>query len=259
MKFIKSFVEFIAEKTSYVFDFDDTLGITNDTIGILMLQDGKGVEEIEAYLKNAGIKKESIAKISYSKKYGGKIAHLFSNGFRDFYDHALQKKEILHFNGNKDLKSSGTEFLVDFSDAANIEDPKPIEKTVSLMRKEEKKGNDIKVVTGRKLEKPIENINGDKVMPTNKKDIVKFLQSQGIEISPSDIYSASDIDSNNVPKIKAEIIADKIAKPNIEKIEFFDDDYKNTQEVAKLKKVGNTKVNAYHADYAKGKMPSIKE
>jgi hypothetical protein len=226
MKFIKTFVEFIAEKRSFVFDFDDTLAVTKDTIGILMLQDGKGQENIEEYLIKAGVDKEDIVKILASERYGGKIAQVSSAGFRGFYDHALQAKQILHFDGNKNLSSSGTEFIVDFSDAANIENPKPIEKTIKLMKKEEEKGNDIKVVTGRQLDKPIKNIEGEKVMPTNKKDIVEFLQAQGIEIAHSDIYSASDIDSNNVPRAKADIIADKIAKPGIEKVEFFDDDYK---------------------------------
>jgi hypothetical protein len=259
MKFIKTFVEFVAEKRSFVFDFDDTLAVTKDTIGILMLQDGKGQEDIEKYLEEAGIDKKEIASISSSEKYGGKIAQISSAGFRSFYDHALQTNQILHFDGNKNLKSSGTEFIVDFSDAANIENPKPIEKTIKLMKKEEEKGNEIKVVTGRKLEKPIENVDGEKVMPTNKKDIAEFLQSQGIEIAPSDIHSAADVNSSNVPKAKAEIIADKIAKPDIEKIEFFDDDYKNTQAVKKLGKVGKTKVNVYHAEFSKGKMPFVKE
>jgi len=259
MKFIKTFVEFIAEKRSFSFDFDDTLAVTEDTIGILMLLDGRGQESILEYLENAKVDKKHIAKIEQSEKYGGKIAYLYSAGFREFYDYALQNKEILHFDGNKNLRSSGIEFIVDFSDAANIENPKPIKKTLDLMRKEEEKGNDINVVTGRKLEKPIENVDGEKVMPTNKQDIIEFLRSQGIEISPSDIHSAADINSNNVPKAKAEIIADKIAKPEIDKIEFFDDDFKNIQAVKKLKKVGNTKINVYHADFSKGKMPSVKE
>ena len=63
MKNLPTYEEFLNErKRTLVFDFDDTIGITDNPVGIIRIIDGQGLEDIESILKDYGVNSKDGAR-----------------------------------------------------------------------------------------------------------------------------------------------------------------------------------------------------
>jgi hypothetical protein len=247
MKFVKTFDQYIAEaKNVTVFDFDDTLGVSKNVQQVMRFVDGKPISNIKEELLKLGLKHTEIVDVWPSKKHpGGKIACLSTEGFREYVYLMNKQGIVVHMGADSELIGKGVEDVVDFSDAShvNLNTTRPVKRMIDVAKDAEKQGEDLKIVTGRKVDTPIASLEKGKIEPTNARDISNFLKKQGVKsVDSEDVYGAADINPQNIPASKAEIIADKIVKKDTEEIEFYDDDKRNVEAVEKLNEPGKLPV-----------------
>ena len=266
MNNIPTFQDFLLEKKTekvFVFDFDDTLGVTENPTGILHLIDGEPIEDIENFLLDYGVPKKEIMYTAPSKKYiGGEIAYITSHGYKLYGNHAKKLRDAgkltIHYGGEDQPLFKGSESIIDFSPSSNIDlhSTKPIKSIIDVMKDAENNGHEIGVITARKGKTPMKSIDGDLVSTTNAKDIVRFLHKYGIKtITLDDVYGAADFNTN-IPITKATIIVQNfIDKYNANQVNFYDDDPKNTNAVDSLCGKVDATIQTYNDDFAKGAKP----
>lgn len=266
MKNLPTYEQYLLEQNSekvFVFDFDDTLGVTDNPVGILHMIDGEASSDIESILtKDYNVPKDEILYIALSKKYiGGEIAYISSHGYK-LYGNAAKKlrdegKLKMYYGGESRPLLKGTEDLIDFSTSSyvNPTSTKPINQVIDVMKNAEKNGHEIGVITARKGKLPMKSIDGDIVRTTNVKDMVNFLHKRGVKtITIDDVYGAADF-GNDIPVTKATLIVNAfIKKYNANTVNFYDDDRKNT-DAADTIKIPNVDINTYNDDFKDGKLP----
>lgn len=262
------------DKELHVFDFDDTLGVTNSaTLHVAFDYDGNDPNDPNSYkpitdlasrlssvlpgtvktATQAKLTTDGISgdKLTAAPKYlvGAQVVALdtmqykvWKSKVRDKGDNPL--KPITYPDGNietvvkdaaKKMKGTAGEIhAVDFTPSAGLGDVEPIPVMLNLLKKKESEGDVTAVVTARKGQTDMSTFGGGKVRAQNVDDIKDFLGDE-IGEHPDYVFGAADF-GNEVGAKKREIIKNIVdARPDdIDDIFFYDDDKNNTDEVQKL-------------------------
>jgi len=157
----------------------------------------------------------------------------------DFDDTLVKTKSMVYVNHEGGTTSALTpgEFAVyeekpgdkfDFGDFSKLVDPEEIKWTVRMLRNLAKAGANVIILTARSVPGPAE----------------QFLEEAGLPP-----YQVVALGSSN-PQKKAEYIAMRIERDNLERVEFFDDSQKNVAAVAALKLLyPKVVIRAYHVKH----------
>ena len=239
----------------HVFDFDDTLGETNNLNGVILYKDGapvhKSKSEAEAWAKSLG------AKVEKTEQPGGKVGdawavYVMSNNLAPFQKPYSKNQTVTPNapttkNDNKDPKFPGS-IYVDFTPSSFI-DPKttkPIATGIDRLKAANSAGAKTMVMTARAGEgmtKPDgthitsgENFAGKEVGISNEKDAISFLKAQGA--APNQGAQGRRMGDKGMDIAK---IIDKEDK----EVHFYDDQESNTTKVASAMKAISLDIPAY--------------
>ena len=239
----------------HVFDFDDTLGETNNLNGVILYKDGnpvhKSKSEAEAWAKSLG------AKVEKTEQPGGKVGdawavYVMSNNLAPFQKPYSKNQTVTPNaptakNDNKDPKYPGS-IYVDFTPSSFI-DPKttkPIATGIDRLKAANSAGAKTMVMTARAGEgmtKPDgtritagEDFAGKEVGISNEKDAISFLKAQGA--APNQGAQGRRMGDKGMDIAK---IIDKDDK----EVHFYDDQESNTSKVAAAMKAISLDIPAY--------------
>lgn len=209
------------------FDFDDTLAQTVSTIGIRrLLDDGTPDKSFEDWLLDNNVQ--------------------YVRHDQDFY--WLDSANFALF---EDLPvPSGFEDEIDYSGTASIdmETSKGIGSMLAKLAEAQADPETLAlVITARAGKKEMFSpAQGSNITPTNRKQIIQFLNDSGISISENQLYTVGDMDGET-PQGKASVLAGYLDKYKPEELIFYDDSERNIRAVAQLCKQysPSVKISAY--------------
>ena len=273
------------EDELHVFDFDDTLGITDAptlVAGVEFL--GGDPEDLENYRAitdmssrlqstTGQLKGPDDININNPNISGGQISGETSTldgaqvvvvdtvQYRDWKekyvragDHArivvggdVGKKII---DAAKRMGKPGEIHVTDFSPSFELGTADPIDVTLSLLGDKATQGATTAVVTARKGETDLDTFGGGKKKAKNVSDIESFVQDQ-VGIKPDEVYGAADI-SNATADNKKKLIKWLAISNDSEEIHFYDDDPENANAVSDLcddDELVGTEINIYNAEF----------
>lgn len=226
------------EKQVHVFDFDDTLGVTQNANGVMVYRDGKpafkNAASLKSYLLSAyGVKESDYLEpgiTNISSRESSPAAYLSSAGLA-----RIQKvipKDRQGATGQDTEKNAYVtdgedRLLIDFtpSSGTSIDTTTPIKKVVDRLKKSNAQGSDTIVITARQATGSGVDFEGNTVSSTNGGDMSDFLSKQGAQPTKGVL--------GVVGKNKGEEIIKNFIKGrnSPEEIHFYDDLRKNTEEV----------------------------
>ena len=224
-------------KKIIAFDFDDTLAQTVSTIGIRrLLPDGTPDEKFEDFLLDNNIQ--------YLRKEDD-FWWLDSANFALF-------EELPVPNGSEDE--------IDYSGTASIdvETSKGIGSMLAKLAEAQADPESLAlVVTARAGNKEMFSpAQGSNIKPTNRQQIIQFLNDNGIGISESQLHTVGDMDGET-PQGKATVLAGYLDQHQPEELIFYDDSERNVRAVAQLCKQysPNVKISAYRVTNGSASAP----
>lgn len=220
------------EKQVHVFDFDDTLGVTDNPNGVMPYLDGqpllKSEEDAKKWLQQNGLSGDLLAPkngpaIQKVEKRGGFAVYLSSSGLAKIQSKLPRDKQKV--TGVNEPSPEGESLLIDFTPSSFVDQKstKPIGQTIDKLKKANSIGAKTAVMTARKGEGSGTNFSGEKVPNTNSTDIKDFLSKMGAEPN-SGVIGVSGQNKGNA-------IKQKFDSMNPEELHFYDDLSKNTSEV----------------------------
>tara|TARA_Y100001973_G_C5155936_1_gene310738 strand:- start:125 stop:1156 length:1032 start_codon:yes stop_codon:yes gene_type:complete len=264
-------LKILLEKDMHIFDFDDTLGVTDAQTVVAASEKRRGddgevkmrpitnlVDRLDAEGVNAKLPHEVEGGLGDFNDYLAKDQYLTvgPDGIRgaqpvvlDTAAYADWKNRYIGASGKSRMRAvtqandtstlkralgdeyeEGTEVHVaDFSPSFTLGNVKPIGDTINLARSQQREGDDVGVITARKGETKLDNFQKkDAVSATNKQDIEKFMNSQGVNLDFA--YGAADT-GNAVSGIKADLAKSEFIDSDAEDLFFYDDDRSNTEAV----------------------------
>jgi len=218
-----------SENQVHLFDFDDTLAVTQDPTAVMLYNDEipahKSADEVINWLTQFKISDDDLINpgIAQIPQRGGHAAYINSAALAKIqtaYNRSQQK-----VSGISEPKQ-GESILMDFTPCAstNLDAAKPIDSTIEKMKRMQDVGATTGVVTARKEKGSGIDLHGHKVDATNKEDIIKFLAQNGVSPSAGVMGVSGQNKGNFIAKYFA---GDK----NTKEIHFYDDMPKNTSEV----------------------------
>jgi hypothetical protein len=232
------------EDQLHVFDFDDTLGVTDNPNGVMIFKDGKpahtDVEEAKKWIAAAGLNKYLTNKgketVMFSPDLNGVIFYVDSAGLAKVYKD-LNNKVITYDPKNlgdswkKIYDTTGFAALGDYSPSNNIDlnTTKPIKSTIDKLKSLNSSGAKTAIMTARQDTGDAQGLDGNGVKVTNVKDIDAFLSKQGAKPN-SGIMGVKG--QNKGEKIKSNYVDGKEDPP--EEIHFYDDSKRNTDDVSNI-------------------------
>lgn len=269
MTIIKKYTQFIKEdlddkpgnaeahKQFHVFDFDDTLGVTNNPNGIMPYKDGqpllKNAKSATKWVVDNGLENYLLApkggkSIEQIGSRGGFAIYLSSAGLayvQSAKNFSQFQQIVLGSKGDDEKISdpkSGEILVIDFTPSSFVDadTTKPILSTIDKLKNVNSRGGKTSVMTARQGEGPGENFEGETVNVTNTDDINKFLSAKGAKPNVG-VIGVKGVN-------KGEELIKKLdqLKPEPEEIHFYDDLSKNTTQVAdELKKQTDKEVYIY--------------
>lgn len=220
---------------AHVFDFDDTLGITNNANGVMLYLNGQSAhktkEQISDWLRGMGLGSQDLINgpngknIDFIKSRGGFVAYVSSSGLAKIQNNYPRSSQFV--TGYGEPSGSGEEILIDFTPSSYVDQntTKPINQTIRRMKQVNSLGSDTMVMTARKSDGQGTSIDGKRVKPTNSKDIESFLRKHGA--APT--QGVEGVSGQN----KGQAIEKNFFKGSHtpEELHFYDDLEKNTKEV----------------------------
>lgn len=218
-------------KQLHVFDFDDTLGVTKNSTGVMLYVDGAAAHksrwEVQDWLASVGINRKDLGDegvVSVPER-GGYVAHLTSRGVAKLHD-VYPGDTQTTTDANK-VRPSGETVVIDYtpSSGTDVETTEPIRSTIQKLRTVDAEGSKTVVITARKSSGSSKDIRGREVTASNASDISKFLAKQGV--SPSD--GVVGVSGGNKGSVIVNRYIDSDDPP--EEVHFYDDAEKNTSEV----------------------------
>lgn len=222
------------EKQAHVFDFDDTLAVTDSPNIVMLFNNGeaahKSEKEVLQWLSKNGLSPHELLKGPHGKTVesvpskGGLAAYVGSSGLAKIQTNYPGKESI---TGVSQPQPFGPSVLIDFTAAFGVNQNTviPIKQTIDKIKKANAAGADTMVLTARRSEGKGKSIHGREVEPTNKTDIDNFLSRQGASPSLGVVGTAGGD--------KGKILYNKVAPEQPEEIHFYDDLPKNIDNVAK--------------------------
>jgi len=211
-------------KKIFAFDFDDTLAVTESLIGVRRITpDGKTDPSFIDWILDNSLDFESIE----NKGGENEIIWFSSEEFASYEQKIREDSDYLNSNSLEDI--------FDFSETAsvNLESTSPISSVINIAKSAQSvPGAIVVIITARSGNENIASLRGSSVKPTNKEDISKFLQSQGLSVSGANIQTAGD--TGGSPSAKAKIMKSYIDQHDPEEVYFYDDNSGNINAVADL-------------------------
>ena len=224
------------KKQLHVFDFDDTLGVTQNANGVMLYQNGQPIhktpEDVKNWVSANGLTANDLTdgpdnkKIQYVNARNGYVVYVTSGGLAKIQRNYDRSKQFV--TGFGDPKGNGEEILIDFTPSSYVDKEKthPIPPTVSKLADVKSKNANAIVMTARKTGGTGQAIEGKQVQTTNASDIKQFLAKNGVP--PDDVIGVSGQNKGNEIK---KYIASKYSNDFPDEIHFYDDLEKNTSEV----------------------------
>ena len=223
-----------AEEQVHVFDFDDTLGLTQNANGVMLYQDGKPAHynetELRAWLKSMGVGPKDILPpgiVPIPEREGGLAVYVNSSALGRVQQKFPRDKQGVTTGYADKVNQPGETVLIDFTPSGytDIKSTQPIGNTVDKLRNANAVGARSIVITARKADGVGEDFHGKPVKASNADDMRRFLAQQGAE--PTD--GVLGVTGQN----KGNAIISKYLKGEDppEEIHFYDDLEKNTNEV----------------------------
>ena len=239
-KIIKEAVEPIdgdapGPKQLHVFDFDDTLGVTADSNGVMLYKDGepawKTAEEAEDWIENVAklsgsdlLKGPGGATFEKPKGIKGFAAYISSGALPSTKEAAIAAGQEIAYAPKKPTKDG---IALDFSPSASAKQATPIKSTIDKVKKANAAGARTAIVTARSGEKTSgvtkKDFAGNDIEVSVEDDLTKFMGKQGAQLSKG-VYGLSG-------QPKGDFIRDHLLDPMPDEIHFYDDDNANIQKV----------------------------
>lgn len=220
------------EKQVHVFDFDDTLGVTDNPNGVMPYMNGqpmlKSEDDAKKWLQQNGLQSDLLAPkdgpaIKNIPERDGYAVYLSSAGLAKIQSKVPKEKQKVTGFSQPDEK--GDSLLIDFTPSSFVDQKttKPIKQTIDKLKQANSMGAKTAVMTARKGEGTGINFSGEKVPNTNSADIDKYLSSKGAKPNAG-VLGVSGQNKGDAIKKKFDVM-------NPEEIHFYDDLSKNTAEV----------------------------
>lgn len=226
----------------HVFDFDDTLGVTDNPNGIMLYKDGqpahKDINTSMQWVRAAGLEKHLVSPrgksssiiMSTDPKRQGAIFYVDSSGLAK-----LTKLKTIVYDpskGEPKIPDKGEAALIDFTPSSNVDSSttQPIKSTIDKLKSLNSTGAKTAVMTARQGSGGATGLDGKTVNVTNEKDIQKFLSSKGATPNYG-IVGVKGKDKGD--EIEKRFISNQKDNPPKE-IHFYDDSQSNTINVSKL-------------------------
>jgi hypothetical protein len=226
------------QKQVHVFDFDETLGVTDNANGVMLYANGNAAhttkDQALQWLKSMGLGNQDLLKgpsgqpIEYVPARKGFVVYISSAGLAAIQRNYPRSQQFV--TGFSEPAGKGEEVLIDFTPSSNVNKTttKPIAQTIQKLKQANAAGADTMVLTARKSSGDGVAIDGKTVTPTNKQDMEEFLGSQGAAPTQG-VEGVSG--QNKGLAIAKKFISGKNPNQAPEEIHFYDDLAKNTQEV----------------------------
>jgi hypothetical protein len=211
-------------KKLFAFDFDDTLAITDNLIGVRRTgPDGTADSSFMDWILDNSLDFDSVE----NKGTENEIVWFSSEDFAHYEQKARKDLEYLSSNSLEDV--------FDFSETASVDvnSTSPVENIMNIAKKAQSSPQSLVIIiTARSGNQNLDSLRGNSVKATNREDISQFLNSQGLSISSGDIHTAGDMGGN--PSAKANIMKSYIDQYDPEEVYFYDDNSGNINAVADL-------------------------
>lgn len=227
------------KKQIHVFDFDDTLGETDNANGVMLYVNGqpahKTAQEAQAWLASKGVSGKDLLKGpggSPIEKPEGK------DGFASYVSSAgLAKLQTVYPREQQKVtpdepKGEGEMLYIDFTPSSyvNPNTTEPIDGTINKLKQANSQGSDTMVITARASDKsnPRQDFAGKLHAPTNAEDMEAFLSAQGAAPTQGVLGVSGQ---NKGQAIISKFFAGKPPEQQPDEVHFYDDLSKNTKEV----------------------------
>ena len=222
------------KKQLHVFDFDDTLGVTSDSNGVMLYRHGepawKTAEEAQDWLRNdAGLGDSDLLKGPKGKSFEKPDG---IDGFAVYVNSGALPAIKKAASGNvviapgKPASDADEAVVFDFSPSNTAKSPAPIKGSVDKVRKEDSEGAKTAIVTarsGEKSKKATKDFAGNDVKVSVEKDLSNFMKSQKAPLNTG-VHGTSGAN-------KGEYIKNNLLDPMPDEIHFYDDDASNINKV----------------------------
>lgn len=229
------------EKQVHIFDFDDTLGLTDNANGVMLYVDGKPAHktaaEVQAWLTSKGISQKHMIggpkegqPIENPSGKEGFAAYVSSAGLAKLQ--TTYTEDYQAYTPGEPKESKGEMLYIDFTPSSyvNPETTKPIPSVIDKLKKSNAQGSDTMVITARaaKKEEPGIDFAGKEHIPSNSEDISAFLDKQGAAPKQGVLGMKGQ---NKGEAIINKFFTGKSEEEKPEEIHFYDDLAKNTIQV----------------------------
>ena len=260
----------MAKKDLYVFDFDDTLGVTTSPTLIAAVEYAGGdpgdpasytpVKDLKSRIGNVvkGLQTPSQAGVN-SPGISGDVVRsndelddaeavvLDTEQYRDWKEKYIPSGDhvrlVINPNIENDIMKAGRDMfdrgvtgeihVADFSPSSTIgSDVKPINPVLNILSKANAAGNETAVVTARKGETDLDSLGGGKVPATNAADIEGFVAHEA-GTAPDIVVGAADYNPADPASAKRDLVV-ALYDQQIDNIHFYDDDPENARKVAEI-------------------------
>jgi len=227
------------EKQAHIFDFDDTLGETDNPNGVMLYLDGypahKTAEEAQAWLTSKGLSGKDLLKgpsgqaIEKPEGKDGFAAYISSAGLAKLQTTYPREQTSVTPN---EPKGEGEMVYIDFTPSSyvNPNTTKPIDSTINKLKQANSQGSDTMVITARASNKsePGIDFSGKTRVPSNAEDMETFLAAQGASPTQGVLGVKGQ---NKGDQIVKKFFSGKPPEQQPDEIHFYDDLSKNTKEV----------------------------
>lgn len=185
------------KKQIHIFDFDDTLGVTQDSNGMMLFRNGepawKTKEEAEAWVKQNGLDHDLLkghkgSPIEQPEGMSGFAVYVNSAGLSSAKKTTAKHMYTPNLPSPGDPKSEGDVLVIDFSPSSTAKTAEPIGPSIEKMKQANSQGSETQVITARSGESSIasgekkvpKDFAGKEHPPSVEKDLADFLQKQGV-------------------------------------------------------------------------------
>tara|TARA_R100000664_G_scaffold21308_1_gene30635 strand:- start:2986 stop:4131 length:1146 start_codon:yes stop_codon:yes gene_type:complete len=280
----------------HVFDFDDTLGVTDSpTLVAAVEYSGGDPNDPKSYVpvkdlgdrvgaKVKGIQLPKNSDFQFSGLSGNEVRSnnklddaqaivLDTEQYRDWKEKYIPSGDHVRLvvapdidaqiksagKRMSDMGTTGEIHVADFSPSSTIgTNVQPIDSMLDVFSTAESEGDATAVVTARKGETDLDSLGGGKIPATNAADIQDFLASE-IGSNADVVYGAADFNPTDPATGKKDLIQRLAIKDDIDNVHFYDDDPENAKRVEQLcndPELAGTEIDIYNYEYAKGAKPT---
>ena len=219
--------------TVHVFDFDDTLVVTEGSIGVAHFEDGDPEDPVGYLVSHEVPFNEIVEIINYM---GGRMAYIRTAGY-NVYEEAIRKsvaESALKLLDVGSKPSMGAEDVIDYARAVGLVEAKPLDGVLDIARRASSADEVVGVVTGRRLKGIAVDAVGHECKYDTRRDVQRFLAENGVVVLGAHVHAVGDW-TWSTPESKARAIqAGFIDLYCPATLHFYDDNEANLQEVAKL-------------------------